>query len=90
MPEMTPQEAAEILEKRMSRYHPSDAITAATALAVSYLRKIASGEYAPVVRCRDCKCYKDNTCMSTKVCNIGFPHRDSDDFCSQSERTNSQ
>lgn len=49
---LSPLEAAAIIEKRMKRYHPNDAITAASGIAVDSLRAIAAGEYKQVVHAR--------------------------------------
>lgn len=54
MPDLTPLEAAERIEEHNSIHYAKEGerahfITQALTMAASYLRKIASGEYAPVV-----------------------------------------
>lgn len=102
MAEITPLEAAEKLEyvymscsEKYSRRAPDsqrdtdfEYYLQAVRCAASYLRKIASGEYKQVVRCRDCEHWQNDgvhgygMCRNLNVKSVKFDA----DFCSYGKR----
>lgn len=90
MPEITPLEAARLLEMdaRDCMYISKIKINVAKRLAASYLRKIANGEYKQVVRCGECEYWQNDGVHIYGMCenpNIGNVKLDTD-FCSYGER----
>lgn len=78
--ELTPQEVAERLEEIAIMSHDVEAVKQ----AASIVRKVANGEYAPAVRCGECKFWLNDGIHITGRCgnlNIGGLKLDSD-FCS--------
>ena len=61
--QMTSEEAACCLEKRMTRYHPNDAITEATKIAIDALRR-AQPANEPLVTCGECAKYQTPDCAA--------------------------
>lgn len=98
MPSLAPLEAAEKLEKeadsfeRFYRFYGADGLDdgyiSALRSAASCLRKIASGEYVPVVRCKVCEHWQNDgvhgygMCRNLNVKSVKFDA----DFCSYGKR----
>nr|DAG11706.1 MAG TPA: hypothetical protein [Caudoviricetes sp.] len=98
MPDLTPLEAAEKLEKeagfveRFYRYYGADGLDdgyiSALRFAASYLHKIANGEYKQVVECGECEYWQNDGVHLYGICknpNIGNVKLDTD-YCSYGAR----
>ena len=85
MPEMTPLEAAESLERKAELF---PGMADLLLFVASYLRKIAAGEYKQVVHCKDCIAWEEKEgyfprCLIRAKADFR-PHKDG--FCDMGQR----